>query len=102
MATYYNLNELGEPEATTLLKWNVKSVSAQDWLVAKTVIDGVIVSTMFLAINHNPNRNGRPLLWETMVFGGPLDGEQLRYETRQQAHAGHEAMCARVRAASRE
>jgi len=103
MATYYNLNELGEPEPATLLTWRTDPTGSQDWRLAKTVIGEVTVSTLFMGIDANPNRYaGRPILWETMVFGGPLDGEQFRYETRQQAHAGHEVMCAKVRAASRE
>lgn len=32
-----------------------------------------------------------------MVFGGPLDGEQERYSTTDEAIAGHAAMCERVR-----
>lgn len=41
------------------------------------------------------------LLWETMIFGGPLDGTQKRYETRAKALRGHEAMVRKVRESQR-
>jgi hypothetical protein len=56
------------------------------------------VSTVWLGINHNLF-GGPPLIFETMVFGGPLDQEQERYATEEQARAGHAEMLARVRAA---
>jgi len=57
----------------------------------------VRVSTVFLGLNHG--FGGKPLWFETMVFGGKLDQEQDRYETWDEAVAGHEAMVKRVRAA---
>lgn len=59
--------------------------------VARTVIDdtgGIFVSTVFLGINHG--FGGRPLWFETMIFGGPHTNYQDRYETWDEAHAGHE------------
>lgn len=51
--------------------------------------DPVRVSTVFLGIDHNFGGAGPPLLFETLVFGGPLDGETYRYATWDQAEAGH-------------
>jgi hypothetical protein len=56
------------------------------------------VSTVFLGVDHS-HGGGPPLLWETMVFGGPLDGETARYPTHAEAVTGHQAMCRLVRAA---
>jgi len=54
------------------------------------------VSTVFLGINHQWGE-GPPILWETMVFGGPLDRKQDRCAGGiEQAEAMHEAMLARV------
>lgn len=61
-------------------------------------INGVRVSTVFLGLDHNWGE-GRPLIFETMVFGGKLDQEQERYSTWDEAEAGHDAMVARVREA---
>jgi len=68
-----------------------------DRIVAQTTVtEDVIVSTVFLGLNHQFG-DGPPLLFETMVFGGPLDQAQARYPTWHEAEQGHEAMCARVR-----
>lgn len=58
----------------------------------------VEVSTVFLGIDHNW-LDGPPLLFETMVFGGPLDGEQDHYSTWTEAEAGHAAMVQRCKEA---
>ena len=58
------------------------------------------VSTVFLGIDHS--YSGRPpLLYEALVFGGPLDGEMERCSTRTQAEAMHVGMVERVRAAAK-
>lgn len=46
------------------------------------------VSTVFLGLDHSFGRS-RPLLYETMIFGGPLSDEQWRYATEKEARAGH-------------
>lgn len=63
--------------------------------VAETEIGQARVSTVFLGINHAWD-GGPPMLFETMVFGGELDGEQERCSTWEQAEAQHAAMVARV------
>ena len=50
--------------------------------------DRVTVSTVFLGMDHNWS-GGEPLLFESMVFGGPLDGQQYRYTCWNAALAGH-------------
>lgn len=55
----------------------------------------VAVSTVFLSIDHGWGK-GKPVLWETMIFGGPFDEEQQRYTSRKEALEGHELMCARA------
>lgn len=57
-----------------------------------TVCDGLYdVSTVYLGMDHSFGY-GPPLIFETMIFGsGPLDGEQWRYTTRDEALAGHAA-----------
>lgn len=59
------------------------------------------VSTVFLGIDHNFSGKGAPVLFETMVFNGPLDQEQDRYCTEAEARKGHAAMVQRVREAIR-
>lgn len=56
------------------------------------------VSTVFLGLDHNFTGKGPPLLFETMVFGGRLDGDYQRTSTWDEAVKAHEAAVARARA----
>lgn len=61
--------------------------------VAETPLKGKgYVSTVFLGIDHSHGIGDTPILFETMVFGGFLDQEIMRYETYEEALKGHEAM----------
>lgn len=55
--------------------------------VAKTYVGTVFVSTVFLGVDHA--WSGRPMLFETMIFGGKHDEECWRYSTWQEAEDGH-------------
>lgn len=55
------------------------------------VSDDVRVSTVFLGLDHNYCDKGAPILFETMIFGGPHDQYQERYCTWDEAEAGHAA-----------
>jgi hypothetical protein len=66
--------------------------------VAETHVGPVLVSTVFLGIDHAFGR-GRPLLFETMIFGShhpDLDGYQERYSDWDSAERGHQAAVALV------
>jgi len=54
--------------------------------------DLVRVSTIFLGMDHNWFDDGPPLLFESMVFGGPLDGDTYRYPTWDSALEGHKRL----------
>ena len=66
--------------------------------VAKETVGESDVSTVFLGLDHDFTGEGPPIVFETMVFGGALDQEQARYETWEQAEAGHAAMVELVKA----
>lgn len=64
------------------------------WRVAETVItDEIRVSTVWLGLDHNLARviyeDSEPHIFETMVFGGPMDGECRRYSSAEEAEKGH-------------
>jgi hypothetical protein len=66
----------------------------QEWIRA------VKVSTVFLGIDHNFDfeEDAPPVLWETMVFNGPMDSEMDRCSgNREQAEAMHAKMVERVK-----
>lgn len=52
------------------------------------------VSTVHLVLNHQWDANGAPLIFETMVFGGPHDEWQCRWATKERATQGHRATIA--------
>jgi len=55
----------------------------------------VSISTVFLGMDHNFD-SGAPILFETMVFGGRLNGFQQRYSTWREAVWGHEVVKKKV------
>lgn len=61
-------------------------------IVARTEIGDLLVSTVFLGIDHRFHEEGPPILWETMVFGGSprKDLGQWRYASHAAALKGHE------------
>jgi len=66
--------------------------------IESTMIGEALISTVFIGIDHNYLGKGPPILYETMVFGGPLDGNMDRYFSREQAIRGHKAMVEQVKA----
>lgn len=91
-----------EPKPVDLMTWarwfesnrDTRHVAVTDHPLGK-------VSTVFLGLDHSFGARGAPLLFETMVFGGAMDGEMDRYATWDEAEAGHAAMVARVLEPSR-
>lgn len=61
-------------------------------------VEKIMVSTVFLGLDHSFRDHGPPILFETLVFNGPLRDEMERYATWDEADAGHKAMVERVRA----
>jgi hypothetical protein len=88
---YFDRN--GQPLGT--MDWAFRFADWSYKRVAKTKVGDVEVSTVWLGLDHGYEDTG-PLIFETLVFGGPLDGEMERYATEAEALAGHEAMVARV------
>lgn len=70
-------------------------LSAASRRVALTEFDdGSYVSTVFLGLDHS--FDGSKILFETMVFGGPLHQEMERYRTWEEAEAGHKRWVAAI------
>lgn len=66
-----------------------------EWRVGNDTIGDARVSTVFLGLDH-AMPGEPPAIFETMVFGGPLHEEMVRYATWEEAEAGHQAMVERV------
>lgn len=63
--------------------------------VGSTEVGEAWVSTVFLGLDHGW-APGPPVLFETMVFGGPFNEEQDRYCTWDEAVVGHAEMVKRI------
>jgi hypothetical protein len=87
---FYILDDNGEPvPCADTLTWGMwRRQNPDKWKIARDEINSVIVSTVFLCMNHSYG-DGPPVLWETMIFGGARDGYQDRYTSRADAVAGH-------------
>ena len=64
--------------------------------VAFTQARSVSVSTVFLGTDQALLPDDPPILFETKVFGGSLDGEVRRYATWDEAERGHRETVARI------
>jgi hypothetical protein len=58
---------------------------------------GLVISTVFLGLDHNFGGQGAPVLFETMVFGGDWSEQECeRYTSIADARKGHARMVATV------
>lgn len=96
----YILNADGSIAEVDLMTW-AKWFETGQRVIARDDVGDSHVSTVFLGLDHRFGSGGPPLLFETMVFDGPMDGEQDRYCTKDEALAGHAAMLARVKAGAK-
>jgi hypothetical protein len=94
MSDYYGI----DGRAITIDEWT-STRAGGEWERAKRstkVNDETAVSTVWVGLDHSWG-DGPPLIFESMIFGGNLDQEQVRYATLEQAHAGHEELVAKAK-----
>lgn len=89
-----NRKPVPEPDLFAWCRWLENSKDRQVGITHLS--DTVLVSTVFLGLDHRFTNSGLPILFETMVFGGELDGEQERYCTYDEAEIGHRLMVSKV------
>lgn len=84
----------------TVEEWAAFNESKVNRVVEQTYLQGrrILVSTVFLGVNHRFFGDGPPLLFETMVFNGTI-AEQRRYCTWDEAERGHWEIVQQVRLA---
>ncbi len=95
MSDKYILNGREAVPCNDLLTW-ARWYETADRVVKQEKLGDIKISTVFLGLNHN-NGEGPPLLFEAMVFGGPLAQEMDRCATWKEAEAMHQKMVERVR-----
>lgn len=84
----YILNEAHVPVPVSTRQWAGWFENAANRIVQQDTIKGVRVSTVFLGLDHS-FAGGPPLLFETMIFGGELDGSQERCSSWDEALEMH-------------
>jgi len=93
---HYVLDDAGHavpcPDLDEWANW----FESADRRLAVDMVGDIRISTVFLTIDHRFSGKGPPILWETMIFGGPdeLDEYQRRYTSRADALVGHETAVA--------
>lgn len=86
----------GQP--ITLHDWALQFEHPDERIVATKILrrraDQITVSTVWVGIDrsYSANPHAKPLIFETKIFGGPLNGAQVYYSTEEGAEAGHEAL----------
>lgn len=93
----------GKPISTyqymTLHRWGKNPEDPSYIRVATDTVNGYMVSTVWLGLNHNYSQVGPPLIFETMVFGRDGRATDLycdRYSTEEEALEGHKEAVAFV------
>lgn len=94
-SSYYTLKDR-KPVVCTMIQW-AEEIGDGARIVARNGLGKVRVSTVFLGMDHNHSGTGAPILFETMIFGGPLDQEMWRYSTWDEAVAGHQIALEKVK-----
>lgn len=81
----------------TWAKWFEEKPSRRK--VRVTTLGDVRVSTVFLGLDHgfSMDPNAKPILFETLVFGGRFDGEMDRYASWDEAVKGHHRMVRKIK-----
>jgi hypothetical protein len=85
---YYLLEKNHKLIKTDLITW-IKFFKNFDRIVKQEDIGNTKISTVFLGIDHNFGK-GKPLLFETIIFGGEHDQYQDRCSTWEQAEKMHQ------------
>ena len=93
---YYFLDGKTPKPVADVLEW-ARGLESANRRVAEDFVGDVRVSTVFLGTDHNFGWSDRPVLFETMVFGGKYNLEQERYCTWDEAEAGHQRWLAKVK-----
>jgi hypothetical protein len=100
----YIINDDGEPEpCEDTLRWAVWFEDIHNRVVLQDRFGPLLVSTVFLGLDHNWLLTGPPVLWETMVFDESdgrksLDDYSQRYTSKLEALEGHHEICVAVEA----
>lgn len=101
---YYKLEDHSPVPVDDVLiwaEWFEEAYKSGGTIVKSDMIQGVHISTVFLGLDNGFNFGQpgyKPLLFETMVFGGELDFYKQRYSTWLGAESEHDKIVEKVKA----
>lgn len=94
MKSDYYILDGREPMPVKMLEWaQWFEQRPQDRILAQDILrPWVRVSTVFLGLNHAFGHSEKPVLFETLVFGGKHNGQMFRYCEFDDAIVQHQAL----------
>ncbi|MEH2034617.1 MAG: hypothetical protein V7K67_34320 [Nostoc sp.] len=100
MIHYYKLEGQTPVPVESFTDWFLWAASVgNEMTVMINELNSCIISTRFVGIDLNPgsgNSNSQPMVFETLVMGGALDGKRNFYPTWDEAIKGHLKICTQV------
>ncbi|MEH2253143.1 hypothetical protein [Nostoc sp.] len=101
MIYYYKLEGQIPVAVESAIDWNLWMAGATfaDVTVMYNEFNDCLISTKFTGIDLNPgssNSKSQPMVFETLVIGGALDGKKNLYPTWDEAIQGHLKICVQV------
>jgi hypothetical protein len=100
LGCWYILDADNRTVRVDMLTWALWFEETTNRIVDYTqVTSEITVSTIFIGLDHRFFGDGPPILFETLVFGGPLDGQGQRYSSWDDAQTGHRAAVRKARKA---
>ena len=95
---YYKLEGQTPVPVESFMEWSLWIMSASTTVMINELKDSII-STRFVGIDLNPgscNSLSQPMIFETLVVGGAMDGKRNFYPTWDEAIQGHLKICTQV------
>ena len=93
MEVYFVLDESGEPRREFDVDAWERWFARADRRIARTAVTPEItVLTTFRGVDEVSENGDQPKLFESRVFGGVLDGEEVGLRTRAESLAAHSAL----------
>ncbi|WP_375469558.1 hypothetical protein [uncultured Nostoc sp.] len=98
---YYKLEGKTPVAVESHIDWNlwIARATFAELTVMYNEFNDCLISTRFVGIDLNPgswNSNSQPMVFETLVMGGPLDGKRGFYPTWDEAIQGHLKICTQI------
>ncbi len=95
---YYKLEGQNPVPVRSFMEWSLWIMSASTTVMLNELQESII-STKFVGLDLSPgkcNADSQPMLFETLVISGPMDGKRKFYATWDEAIQGHLKICTQI------